>query len=75
MKKSEVRIGSVYAASISNTPSPVRLDSESPYGGWEATNMRTGRPVRIKTAGKLRVELEKNPATGKWRPRTPEAPA
>lgn len=65
MRKAEVSVGKVYAAKISNQLAPVRLDGESPYGGWSATNLATKRQVRIKSAAKLRFELEKR--DGKWR--------
>lgn len=54
MTKKQVSIGSVYVAKISNKLTCVRIDTESQYGGWNATNLETGRKVRIKTAGKLR---------------------
>lgn len=56
MRKSEVRIGGVYVAKVSNSVTTVRLDSDNPYGGWFATNLATGRQVRIKTAARLRRE-------------------
>ena len=55
MLKSQVQVGGVYAAKISGTVVPVRLDSEAPNGkGWQATNLTTNRTVRIRTAAKLR---------------------
>jgi hypothetical protein len=32
----------------------VRVTAESPFGGWDATNLSTGRAVRVKTAARLR---------------------
>ena len=66
MKKRDVKVGLVYAAMISNKLVPVRLDSESIYGGWNATNLRTNRKVRIKTAGKLRFEVHQCERSSKW---------
>lgn len=57
MKKSEIKIGGHYAAKISENVVTVRIDSESQYGGWDATNIKTGRTVRIQTAAKLRREV------------------
>jgi hypothetical protein len=57
MKKKDVQVGKTYIAKISNTLVPVRLDRESNFGGWEATNLKTKRQVRIKTAAKLRKEV------------------
>jgi len=34
-----------------------RLTSESPHGGWDAINVRTNRPVRIKSAQRLRSRV------------------
>ena len=41
MKKNEVRIGGVYVAKVTNRVVQVRLDAESRYGGWDATNLAT----------------------------------
>ena len=54
MRKASVKVGGVYASKVSNSVVPVRLDEESPHGGWNATNMNTGRNVRIKSAQRLR---------------------
>ena len=56
MKKTEVAIGKVYIVKVSGVLAKVRLDSESPYGGWNGTNLGTGRGVRIRSAAKLRRE-------------------
>jgi len=57
MKKHEVRIGGVYVAKVSGTLARVRINQESRYGGWEATNLATNRPVRIRSAARLRWEV------------------
>ena len=57
MKKAEVRLGGVYVAKITGKLTQVRLDRVSPYGGWDATNLKTGRLVRIRSAAKLRSEV------------------
>lgn len=56
MKKNEISIGGTYIAKVSSKLVPVRIDRESPYGGWMATNTVTGREVRIRTAARLRKE-------------------
>lgn len=67
MHKAEVQLGRVYAAKVSDRIAPVRLDRVNPYGGWDATNLRTDRLVRIKSAAKLRFEVVPNPAhAGRW---------
>ncbi len=54
MKKNEVEIRGVYVAKVSGQLVSVRIDRESPYGGWDATNLATGRAVRIRSAARLR---------------------
>ncbi|MHC4405845.1 MAG: hypothetical protein ACYTG0_39880 [Planctomycetota bacterium] len=58
MKKNEVKIGGVYAAKVSDKLVSVRIDAENPHGGWDATNLATGKKVRIKSAQRLRGEAE-----------------
>jgi hypothetical protein len=57
MKKHEVHIGGIYVAKVSGTLTRVRINQESRYGGWEGTNLATGRPVRILSAARLRGEV------------------
>ena len=54
MTKSEVKIGGVYTAKVTNKLVQVRIDAESRYGGWDATNTETGKKIRIKSAQRLR---------------------
>ena len=54
MKKAEIEIGGVYVAKVSGQIVKVRIDRESPYGGWDATNLATGRAIRIRGAARLR---------------------
>jgi hypothetical protein len=54
VKKHEVQIGGTYLAKVSTKVVPIRIDRESPYGGWDATNLVTDRQVRIKSAQRLR---------------------
>lgn len=63
MLKRQVRIGSHYAIRHSGESklSVIRIDSESQYGGYNATKLKTGRTIRIKSAAKLRFEVEHNP--------------
>lgn len=53
MKKTDVKIGGEYFAKVSNKKVTVRIDAENRSGGWDATNLSTGKKVRIKTAGRL----------------------
>ena len=57
MKQKEIEIGGYYLAKVSETVVIVRIERESPYGGWDALNTETRRTVRIKTAGRLRAQV------------------
>lgn len=54
MKKDEVYVGGTYLAKVTDKVVPVRLDAENRHGGWDATNLATGKKVRIKSAQRLR---------------------
>ena len=54
IKKSDVKIGGMYIAKVTNRLVHVRIDSESRYGGWNATNILTNKSIRIKSAQRLR---------------------
>ena len=56
MKKSEIEVGSCYAAKVSGETVTVRIDRVNPRGGWEGTNLRTNKTNRIKSAQRLRHE-------------------
>lgn len=62
MKKNDVRIGGTYTAKVSGAVVPVLITRESPYGGWDAVNTKTGRTVRIRTAQRLRAKSDPAPA-------------
>jgi hypothetical protein len=76
MLKKEVKIGGFYAirhhTDSATRLSVIRIDSESQYGGWNATKLSTGRSIRIKSAAKLRYEVVRSPEDyraiyrGKW---------
>jgi hypothetical protein len=59
MKKKNVEIGKTYTATVSGKRVEIRIDRESVYGGWDATNLATGRTVRVRTAGRLRPVLSR----------------
>jgi len=58
MTKNEVKIGGVYIAKVTNKLVQVRIDAESRYGGWDATNMATGKKVRVKSPVRLRAAVK-----------------
>ncbi len=70
MKKNDVKIGETYFAKVSDKIARVRIDGENRHGGWDATNLETGKKVRIKSAQRLRSEvrgdqIEEKPKAGK----------
>jgi hypothetical protein len=54
MNKQDTRIGCTYIVKVSGVLAKVRIDRESPYGGWHGTNLATGREIRIRGAARLR---------------------
>ena len=61
MKKDQVQIGGTFVAKVSGKLATVRIDAESRFGGWDATNVSTRRRVRIKSAQRLRREVRPEP--------------
>lgn len=64
MKKDQVFIGRTYLAKVSGQLARVRIDAESRFGGWDATNVSTRRKVRIKSAQRLRREVSSEKVGG-----------
>lgn len=58
MTQHEVQIGGVYRAKVTDRVVDVRIDRENPHGGWDATNLATGKTIRIKSARRLRGASE-----------------
>lgn len=57
MTKRDVQVGARYLAKVSGKLVVVRINGESRFGGWDAINTETWRPVRIRTAGRLRMPI------------------
>ena len=57
MKKAEVRIGGKYYANVSGKRCEIQIDAEKPRGGWDATNLATGKKILIKSAQRLQGEV------------------
>ena len=57
MKKNEVKIGGVYTAKVSDRVVEVRVDGENARGGWNATNLVTGKKIHIKSPQRLRAPV------------------
>jgi hypothetical protein len=75
MKKNEVKIGSVYTAKVTNKVVQVRIDAENRHGGWDATNLETGKKVRIKSAQRLRGESDRPKHAGRDADQVEDQPA
>ena len=45
MKKAEVKIGGKYYANVTGKKVEIQIDSEKPSGGWNATNLATGKKI------------------------------
>ena len=57
MKKAEVKIGGKYYANVSGNRCEIQIDAEKPRGGWDATNLATGKKIVIKSAQRLQGEV------------------
>jgi hypothetical protein len=65
MKKADVKIGGKYYANVSGNKVVVQLDSEKTSGGWNATNLATGKKIHIKSAQRLHGEVGKSKGSAK----------
>jgi len=54
MRKHEIELGGDYTAKVSGRLTTVRIYAVHHLGGWWATNLATGRDIRIRTAARLR---------------------
>jgi hypothetical protein len=57
MKKAEVKIGGKYYANVSGNRCEIQIDAEKPRGGWDATNLATGKKILIKSAQRLQGKV------------------
>jgi hypothetical protein len=71
MKKAEVKIGGKYYANVTGKRVEVQIDSEKPSGGWNATNLATGKKIVIRTAQRLHGEVGKGKSTKKTQSESP----
>ena len=60
MKRKEIEIGKVYVAKVSGRLCPVKILSLSQYDSrhWIAMNLKTKKQIFIKSAQRLRGEVE-----------------
>src|SRR5215208_6526897 len=64
MKKNEVQIGGTYLAKVGARSVEVRIEGETPKGGWNARSVASGKPIRIKNPEHLRPVKEAGAAAG-----------
>lgn len=54
MKKDEVEVGGTYLAKVGTRMVEVRVERENGRGGWDASSVATGKPIRLKDPKHLR---------------------
>ena len=54
MKKDEVEVGGTYLAKVGTRMVEVRIERENGRGGWDASSVASGKPVRLKDPKHLR---------------------
>jgi hypothetical protein len=57
MTAADAKTGRYYATKISGKMTIVKIEAESPHGGWMGRNIFTNRTVRIKSGAKLRGDV------------------
>jgi hypothetical protein len=57
MKKADVKISGKYYANVSGRRTENQIDAEKPRGGWDPTNLATGKKIWIKSAQRLQGEI------------------
>jgi len=62
MKKDEVQVGRTYMAKVGTRHVEVRIEGETPKGGWNAKSVASGKPIRIKDPKHLRPVSAANDA-------------
>ncbi len=57
MRTKQIQIGGVYTAKVTGRVVPIRIDAINDEGGWDGTNLATGKAVRVPTPRRLRREV------------------
>lgn len=62
MKREEVELGAGYLATVNGIQCAVRVEEESPFGGWIALNLTNRKRIWIRSAARLKrpSEIENN---------------
>lgn len=61
IRDKDVEVGAMYRVKVGEKMRLVRITGVNKYGGWDGLNVDTGRPIRIKTARRLRELVHPNP--------------
>jgi hypothetical protein len=62
MNKDDVRVGGTYLAKVGTRQVEVRVERENGRGGWDASSVATGKPIRLKDPKHLRPVKAAKPA-------------
>lgn len=57
MQAKDIFVGSIYLVKISGKLQQVKIVRSCPNGGWMATNLATGRHIRLRTGARVRPLL------------------
>ena len=63
MTKDEIAVGGTYTTKVGKNFIEVRIERENPKGGWEATSLGSGKPIRIRDAKSLRPAVAPDEGT------------
>ena len=58
MRAKDVKIGGVYTAKVTDRVTQIRIDAANRHGGWDGTNLKTKKRIRIKSALRLRTAVD-----------------
>lgn len=61
MQAKDIFVGSIYLVKISGKIQQVKIIKTCPTGGWMATNLATGRDIRLRTGARVRPLPSTNP--------------
>ena len=54
MKKEDIEVSGLYTMKVGKNTTAIRITHENPHGGWNGININTNKPIRIRTASRIR---------------------
>lgn len=54
MQAKDIFVGQIYLVKISGKIQKIKIVRSCPSGGWIATNLTTGRDIRLRTGARVR---------------------